>query len=156
MDLFSGDFSTLVFKRSITEDLNEICLDGQSLQVLIELDGTKNLAAINKALNISHEKLKKIITELYQLNLIVKNEQSSSFSGREFFDYLKTQLSLAMGPIAEFIIEDEIKELGNDATTLSYQHAAELVDLLSRQIHREEKKVAFQQAMVKRIKELKT
>ena len=83
-----------------------------------------------------------------------KGHHSNSFLNDEFFDLLKIQLSLAIGPIAGYIIEDEVQGFGGDLTTVPRHRAAELVDLLSRQIQRQEKKIAFQQAMLKIIKEL--
>ena len=79
---------------------------------------------------------------------------SSDFLDNEFFDFLQIQLSLALGPIAGYIIEEEIQEFGGDLTKVPRQRAAELVDRLSRQIQRQEKKIAFQQEMLKIIKEL--
>ncbi|MFC1815249.1 hypothetical protein ACFL0M_04750 [Thermodesulfobacteriota bacterium] len=87
--------------------------------------------------------------------MIEKIDKITPVLDKEFFDFLKTQLSMAMGPIAEILIEDEIQEFGSDSTGVPYHLAAELVDLLSRQIYREAKKIAFQQAMVKKINELK-
>ena len=156
MDLFSGDFSALIFKRSFKDDPGEIRLNGQMLKVFVEIDGIKNLAAITKILKIHPESLKKIITQLYQLKLIEKKHHPHSFINNEFFDFLKIQLSLAVGPIAGYIIEDEIQVLGGDLAKVPHHRAAELVDRLSRQIHRQEKKIAFQQALVKKIKEITT
>ena len=74
---------------------------------------------------------------------------------KEFFDFLKVQLNLAVGPIAEFLIEDEIQELGGEPTKIPIHHAAELVDSLARQVRRKEKRILFQQAMIKKINEIK-
>ena len=79
---------------------------------------------------------------------------SSDFLDHEFFDFLQIQLSLALGPIAAYIIEEEIQEFGGDLSKVPRHRAAELVDRLSRQIQRQDKKIAFQQAMIKIIKEL--
>lgn len=83
-----------------------------------------------------------------------KEQHPNSFLDNEFFDFLKMQLSLALGPIAGYLIEDEILEFGGDFTKVPRHRAAELADRLSRQIQRQEKKIAFQQALVKKIKEI--
>ena len=153
MDVFSGDFPALVFKESIKGDLGEFSLDSHMLKVLTALDGKKNLASVSRSLNMTMGKLKEVLTRLYGYQLIEKVENAVPMLGKEFFDFLTGQLSLAIGPIAEFLIEDEIRELGDDSTRIPLRRAAELVNLLARQIPREEKKVGFQQAMVKQIKE---
>ena len=154
MDLFTGDFSALIFKRSYKDAPAEICLNGQMLKVFVEIDGLKNMAAITKILKIHPESLKKIITQLSNLKLIEKAHHPNSFLENEFFDFLKMQLSLALGPIAGYIIEDEIREFGGDLARVPRNRAAELADRLSRQIQRQEKKIAFQRALVKKIKEI--
>lgn len=75
------------------------------------------------------------------------------FLEKESFDFLKIQLAIAIGPIAEYIIKDELQKFGGDFARFPRDRIAELVDLLSRQIRRPEKKMAFERAMVKKIKE---
>ena len=154
MDLFSDDFSALVFKTSSKDKTGEIRLNAQMRSVLAEIDGIKNLAAITKILKITPENLKKIITQLYQLRLIETKGHSNSYLNNEFFDFLRYHLSLAVGPIARYIIEDEIQEFGGDLAKVPRHRAAELVDRLSRQIQRQEKKIAFQLVMIDKIKEI--
>ncbi|MFC1811574.1 hypothetical protein ACFL03_02670 [Thermodesulfobacteriota bacterium] len=153
MDVFSGDFPDLVFKESIKGDLGEFSLDSHMLKVLTALDGKKNLASVSRSLNMNMGKLKEVLTRLHGYQLIEKVENAVSMLEKEFFDFLTDQLSLAIGPIAEFLIEDEIRELGDDSTRIPLRRAAELVNLLARQIPREEKRVGFQQAMANKIKE---
>jgi len=99
--------------------------------------------------------MEKIFTKFNHIDLIERTDKPTPVLDKEFFDFLKIQLSMAMGPIAEVLIEDKIQEFGNITTKTPWYRAAELVDLLSRQIHREEKKIAFQQAMVNKINDLK-
>jgi hypothetical protein len=153
MDVFSGDFPALVFKESIKGDLGEFSIDSHMLKVLTALDGKNNLASVSRSLNMNMGKLKEVLTRLHSYQLIEKVENAVPMLEKEFFDFLTGQLSLAIGPIAEFLIEDEIRELGDDSTRIPLPRAAELVNLLARQIPREEKRVGFQQAMVKKIKE---
>jgi len=54
---FSGDISRLVLKRKVRADLGEVSLDSEMLQVLMELDGTKNLAQAARSLNMNMKHL---------------------------------------------------------------------------------------------------
>jgi len=154
MDQFPGDFSALLFKRSVKDDLDELSLTRQMLKVLCELDGDKDIATVNRVLNMDAQTLKEIITRLYNIQLIELSYNPTRVLDKEFFDFLKLQLSIAMGPIAEFLIEDQIHESGDSLSKMPYHRAVELVDRLSRQIQRQEKKIAFQQALLKKIKEI--
>ena len=154
MVLFSDDISLLVFKRSIRDDSDAVSLNGRMLKVLLALDGKKNIAALNQSFQMSIDTLKKIISKLHDLQLVEEVEKTTPVLNAEFFDFLKKQLSLAMGPIAGFIVEDEMLEFSGNSKQIPLHRAAELVDLLARQIRRDAKRVEFQQAMIKKIKEL--
>ncbi len=80
-------------------------------------------------------------------------ETTVSVLNGEFLDFIQNQLALALGPIAEFLIEDELLKFGDHPKKVPLYRAAELVNLLAHHIPRQEKKVAFQQAMAKKIKE---
>jgi hypothetical protein len=152
---FSGDISALVFKGSVKGDLDEFSLDSQMLRVLMSLDGKKNLASVSRSINMNLETLKEVFIRLHKIQLIEKVEVAVPMLNDDFFTFLKNQLSVALGPIAEFLIEDEIQTLSDVPGQLPFHRAAELVNLLARQIPRQENKIVFQQAMAQKIKETK-
>ena len=153
-NIFSGDISRMVLRRTVSADLGEVSLDSQMLQVLMELDGKKTLGQVAQSLNISMKDLRTVLGKLHDLKLCEPAKENMPTLGKDFFDFLSNQLSRAMGPIADVVIEDEINGMGEDPKFFPAHRAAELVDLLARQILREERKVAFQQAMVKKLREL--
>lgn len=152
----SGDISRMVLKRKVSADLGEVSLDSQMLQVLMELDGSKNLAQVARSLNMNMKHLREILNKLQSLRLIEVAHDAMPVVAKDFFKLLSSELSRAMGPIAEVVIEDEISDMGEDPSRFPAHRAAELVDLLARQIIREERKVTFQQAMVKKLREIET
>ncbi len=151
---FSGDISRLVLKRKVREDAGEVSLDSEMLQVLMELDGTRTLAQVARSLDMNMKQLRRILNRLNKLRLIEEARDAMPTLGKDFFNFLSKELSRAMGPIADVVIEDGISDMGEDPGSFPAHRAAELVDLLARQIIREERKVAFQQAMVKKLKEI--
>ena len=153
MGAFPGDISALVFKGSVKSDLGSYSLDGEMLKVLIELDGKRDLVSVTQSLKIDLKTLKQVIVKLIKLRLIERVEKAIPMLDEEFFEFLKTNLSLSIGPIAEFLLEDELRKFGKDPKKIPFHHGVDLVDLLARQIPREEKRVAFQKAMLKKIKE---
>ncbi len=152
---FSGDISALVFKGSIQDDLDKFSLDNKMLQVLMELDGKKNLASVSRSVNMNLDTLKEVLTRLQNFKLIEEVETIGSVLNEEFLDFIQHQLTWALGPIAEFLIEDELLEFDEHPEKIPFYRAAELVNLLAHHIPRQEKKVAFQKAMAKKIKETK-
>lgn len=82
-------------------------------------------------------------------------ETTGPVLNEEFFDFIQHHLALALGPIAEFLIEDELLGFGDHPEKVPFYRAAELVNLLAHHIPRPEKRVAFQKAMAKNLKETK-
>ncbi len=153
MDISSGEISFMVFRRVTRDDAGEFSLDGQMLSVLMELDGKKNVAVVAKNAGLSMGIISRAVSKLLELNLIEPVEEAISRLDEDFFDYLKSQLALAIGPIAEVIIEDVVADLGHSLSQFPSYRAAELIDLISREIQRGEKRNSFKQNMLNKIRE---
>jgi len=153
MDILSGDISLLVFRRVVLSNMGDISLDSRMLEVLMELDGKKNLGSISKKTGMTTGNLRESVSKLLKLNLIEIVEGTGAFLDNDFMGYLNEQYALAIGPVAEVIIEDAVSDLGYKMSQIPSHKIAELIDLLSAEIQRDEKKEAFKLNMVKRIKE---
>lgn len=153
MDIMSSDISTMVFKRLIKKNVGEVSLDGQVLALLLELDGKKRVSVIAKNMGLNLSTIKAYITKLLQLNLIELAEDATPMLDKDFFEYLNAQLSLATGPIARVLIEDAVADLEHTLARFPSHRAAELVDILSKQIQRDKQRVEFKQNMIKKINE---
>lgn len=148
----SNNILSMVFESAVKGDIGEFSLDGNMLRVLMQMDGKKTLSEVARSLRMEPGLLKKTIKHLYQNKLIRRVEKTIAVIDAEFMDYLQGQLSRSVGPIAEILIEDEIADMAAEAAKLPVSRAAELVELLARQIPREEKRVAFQKAMIDKIR----
>jgi hypothetical protein len=153
MDLSSAGISTMVFKRLLRDDLGDFSLDQKMLTVFMELDGQKNLGAVARKAGLNMSSMREVISKLLQLKLIEKVEEKILFLDNDFIEFLFGQYSLAVGPIAQVLIEDEIRDLGFTVSQFPTQRVAELVDRLSREIRRDEKKSDFRRNMINKIRE---
>jgi hypothetical protein len=93
------------------------------------------------------------VNKLLRLELIEPVENAIPVLDRDFLGHLKRDLSLAIGPLAEVLIEDAINDLGYSIEKFPEHRVAELVEMLAREIHREDKRAIFKHNMVSRIKE---
>ena len=153
MDLSSAGISTMVFKRLLREDQGDFLLDQKMLTVFMELDGQKNLGAVASKAGLNMSSMREVISKLLQLKLIEKVEENIHFLDNDFIEYLFGQFSLAVGTIAQVLIEDETQDLGFSVSQFPIQRVAELVDRLSREIRRDEKKTEFKRNMINKIQE---
>jgi hypothetical protein len=153
MDISSGDISAMVFRRVDREDAAEYSFDAQMLTLFMELDGKKSLAVIAKKTGLKMSSLREAVKKLLKIKLIEPVAEAISAVDADFMDTLKRELSLAIGPLAQILIEDAVNDLGQSWTRFPTRRAPELVESLSREIQREDKRAVFKQAMVRKIKE---
>jgi hypothetical protein len=152
-DMKAGDISTLVFRRVMREDAGEISVDPQMLATFMELDGQKNLAAVARKTGQKMGSIREAVSKLLRLKLIEPVAGAVSVLDGDFIGDLRKELSLAIGPLAEIVIEDAAGDLGHDLFRFPSHRAAELVEMISREIKRDDKRVVFTQNMVARIRE---
>lgn len=154
MNIQSDDISSMVFKTCIQTDMGEIPLNGQMLSVLLEVDGKNNAGMISQAVGLNMTTVSAIISKLSDYHLIENAEQNLNILGKEFFDFLTDELSVVAGPISQLLVEDATREIDQGSSGIPKMRAAELIDLLARQIPEEKQRLVFIQSMMKKLKEL--
>jgi len=153
MDLSSGGVAGLVFKQAIRGDLGKLSLDGQMLSVLMSFDGKKTLGQVAQQAGINLGAIRPIVARLIKYKLIEPVQAEVNVVDQDFIAYLISQLSVAIGPLGGIIVEDGLEDLGYSKTNFPTHRTAELVNLLSQEIQREDKRIQFKQVMLKKIKE---
>ena len=153
MDFSSSELSSMVFKRVVRQDIGEFPLDHQMLSVFMELDGKAPLSAIVQKSGLNMSSMREIIAKLMQNGLVEKVDPKIVMLDKDFFDYLMAHLTLAVGPIAQVLIEDEVENLGYELSRFPGHRVAELTDNLAQEIRRQEKKNVFLKMMATKIRE---
>ena len=148
MVLSSGDISSIIYKRKVRDDLGDFSLDGQTLLILMELDGKAALGALAGKTGLNMGTIREMISKLLKLGLIEKVEKEVIPVDSDFFRKLLDEFALAIGPIAGVLIEDQVQALGHDVNSLPGYLVMELVERLAGEISREEKKAVFIKNMV--------
>lgn len=153
MAMPAREFATTIFKRVNRDDLGEFSMDSRMLGILMELDGQKSLPEIASKRGLDIETLLTVVTQLLNLKLITPVRAAVAALDGDFLNFLRVELSQAVGPIAEILIEDAIYDLGHSISEFPTSQVAELVELLSREIQREDKTIVFKQKVIKKIRE---
>lgn len=153
MSASSGGVADLVLKRILKEDIGKLTLNGDMLNVLISLDGKKTLGQVAQQTGMSLVDIRPIVVELAKLKLIAKVEKSADIADQEFFEYITSMLSMAIGPLGEIVVEDGVEDLGYSKQNFPQKKCAELVNLLAQEIQREDKRVEFKERMLTKIRE---
>ena len=148
MDYRNVPLSGLVCRRVLRDDLSSVSLTNQMLTVLVSLDGKESLAGVAARLGLSPGTARDIAVQLQELGLIEAVRDALPVLRPEFISLLRSQLSLAIGPIADVVLEDAVLDLGQSLDQFPAHRTAELIDLLSREIQRDEKRLSFQKRML--------
>ena len=150
MELFSGNIAHMIFKVNVNLDMGNVSLSTRMLDVLYALDGTSDIASVSSFLKIRMHDLRHILHKLYQHKLIVRIEKTVPMLNNDFISFLQSQLAEVMGPIANMLIKDVMNRMAVSPTSVPANRAAELIDILSSKIPIDDKKRAFQKAMLAR------
>ncbi|MBT8357051.1 MAG: MarR family transcriptional regulator [Desulfobacterales bacterium] len=153
MNVLSGNISSMIFKQVVTGGMGDITLDSGLLNVFMELDGRKNLGMVAQKTGLNMGEIRNAISKLLKMKLVESSTENILMVEGEFFNFLNAQLSLAVGPIAGVLIEDEIVNMGHGIASFPASKAAELVEIISMTIEHEEKRSVFKVSMVKKLKE---
>jgi DNA-binding Lrp family transcriptional regulator len=153
MNMPSGEMAAMVFQRLQRDDLGEFSVDSRMLTILMELDGQRTLSQIAHACGMEPKALQAIVTRLLDLKLIAPVQAATATLDTDFIAFLSTQMSQAVGPIAEILLEDAVYDLGHELNQFPAPQVAELVDYLAREIQRPDKAMAFKQNILSKIRE---
>lgn len=155
MALSPEEVASLIFKQAVQSNIGELALDGSMLSVLMKFDGKKTLGQVARQLDMTLTQIRPVVIKLAESKLIqrVNPAQAVKSVDQEFMEYLISQMSLAIGPLGSIVVEDGLEILGYSAETFPIRQAAELVNLLSREIPRKEKQIKFKQALLEKIRE---
>ncbi len=145
-----GDILAQVFRHMSREDFGEVSMDGKMLKVLLEVDGRKKGGDIARKLGMAPEEIAGILSRLMDKGMI--EPVSTGVINGTFFKALKKELALAIGPLAEVLIENALLDLGMSEANITLDSVAELVDVLARQIPKREKRAIFQRRMLQILK----
>ncbi len=143
IDVFSQDISRLVFRASIRRDMGQVSLSSGMIEVLRELDGTKDTLAVSRFLGMSMNDLRDILTRLSRLELIERVEGRREIVDRGYLPSLRGRLADVMGPMAEVLIRDEITKMGEELDRFPRNRTTELIERLASKIFVESKKETF-------------
>lgn len=153
MALSSAGVAGLIFKQAVRKDLGKLSLDGQMLSVLMNLDGKKNLGQVSQQLGLDLATIRPLVAKLIKLKLLVRVEATVNVVDQDFISFMVAQLSIAIGPLGGIVVEDGLEDMGFNKTNFPTHQTAELINLLSQEIQREDKRIQFKQAMIKKLKE---
>lgn len=151
MDNRSVDLSNSIFRRTVTSINGQVAMSGRMLDLLIMLDGRATVGEVAQKMNISLTDIHPLLSKLVAYGVV---EEAVECIPPQFFGYMVGHLSRIAGPMAQFMVEDAVMDIGGGSSQLPKSRSGELIELLAGQIPNQKQKTAFIKEMLKRLREI--
>ena len=152
MDIASTDLAKMFFRKVTPADSNEIRLNADMIRLLMVIDENKDLLQISNEAGMDISMLNQILSKLLKLKLIEPVEKKNRFLSKNFLEDLRLNLSQAIGPMAQILIEDTVAEMELKMSEIPWHQAAELISNIAREIPEENNQVEFKKTMIEIMK----
>ena len=140
--------SDAYYRKVILKDNDAVSLDADMIRLLIAIDENKNLYQIAEEVDMGTATFKKALSKLLDQGLIEPVQKDIPVLDQSFIDTLRLNLSRAIGPMAEILIEDIAIEMEVAPAAIPVSQAAELIAHLSLEVPDEENQMQFKKAML--------
>mgnify|MGYP001104374624 CR=1 FL=1 len=135
--------------QSISEDKS---IKKDQWNVLALSNGVRTTSEIAKILNWDESKVLKTTYQLFKAGLLEKVEAKEALIkkrlGEKFFQILEIELKRVMGPVAPFIIEDQLIDFGETKDSFPQDQTPSLIKALGEDIPNEQKRKEFKKVMM--------
>ncbi len=148
----------IAFRLSSRKNSDDIVLKADEWNVIVRLNGVKDVREIARELGIDEIRTAKKLFRLLETELIEvaarPPQPPKRTVGKVFFDRVQVELTQIMGPIAPVIIDDTVAEMDEKISAFPRDRAAELVERVSSEISDEGKRLDFQKLMLEALKNI--
>ena len=148
--------SDVYYRKVIRKDNDAVALDADMIRLLIAIDENKNLYQIAEEVNVGTAEFKKALSKLLDQGLIEPVQKDIPVLDQSFIQTLRINLSRAIGPMAEILIEDMAAEMEIDPAAIPVNQAAELIAHLSLEVPDEDNRMQFKKSMLAILNRIKS
>lgn len=148
MDIDGTGYQENYYRKVIRKDHDKISLDADMIRLLIAIEENKSLYQIAHEVEMEAAALKKNLLKLLAQGLIEPVQKDLPVLDKIFLQALKINLSRAIGPMAEILIEEVVSQMELAAPEITLHQAAELIATLSQEIPDEKKRIEFKKSMM--------
>jgi len=142
-----------IFRLSLQKDGKEKNINGDQWNILVLSNGTKTISEIAKSLEWDEYKVLKTVYQLVQIGMLERAEDRVSAKKKlvrgDFFTVLDIEFKKVIGPVAPFIIDDKLVELGEDKASFPQERALPFMEALSEEILNPQKRSEFLKTTMK-------
>ena len=147
--------SDIFYRKVIRKDNDKVLLDADMIRLLIVIDENKSLYQLAEEVDMGNAAFKEALSKLIDQGLIEPVKKDIPVLDNTFLEILRVNLSKAIGPMAEILIEDLMADLKLNPSAIPVNAAAELIAQLSLEIPSDENQMNFKKSMLEVLNKIK-
>jgi predicted transcriptional regulator len=154
MDEFALKHEHTYFRKAVHRNNRKFVVTSEMLTVLTLIDEIKSLEQLESESRMPPHKVREVISVLMEAGLVAparQNENGRYLDSKNFMEPLREHLLNAVGPVADFILNDVFVDMNIRPDRVPVSQAADVIINLSKEIVDDEMKAEFQKAMIGRI-----
>ena len=145
------NMNTILYRKSSHGRNTTVDLDGITGRVFSAIDGNNPLSVVAELAGVSIPVLWQTIAKLKKRGLIEEGAGSSDFIGIEFANRVHRELTKAVGPMSNVLIQNVVQLMKFSWPRVPAVHAREFIYRLLVHIPNEETRDAFKITMLKEL-----
>jgi hypothetical protein len=138
----------IVFKLSSKRAPDEVRLKHDSWSVLSQIDGKKTVGDISDESKMGEYDTARNLYRLFSSGLIevatAPQRKAKKIVDGGFFSLVEKELAEIIGPVAPVILDEEIKDMGEERNSFPVEKVSLLVEKVSGEIADDTQRIAFQ------------
>ena len=142
----------MVFKLSSNRAPDEITIKHDDWLLLSEIDGKRTVGQIAGTLGLRDYDAARMIYKMFVVGLIEVAAEPKLRPKKtvdpNFLDFLREKLTQVIGPVASFVLDEEIKAVGEEMRSFPLEKTPMLVEKVSREIDDDAKRLEFQKMVL--------
>ena len=148
--------SDIYYRKVIRSDNEKVSLDADAIRLLIAIDESKSLNQIADEVDLDSISFRQALSKLLEQGLIEPVPTGIPLLDESFLESLRINLSKAIGPMAEILIEDVVEQMDLDSAGIPVNQAAELITQLSREVPDGVNQIQFKKSMLAILNKLRS
>lgn len=155
MDFSSKTAPALYFRKKMGKAPQTVSLDADMIRLLLVIDEHKSIYQVAAEVEMDAATFKKTLQRLLEQGLIETVPRKAPLLDQTFLYTARLNLSRAIGPMAQIILEDTVAEMNLNSSGIPVDQAADLINRLALEIPDEETRIQFKKAMIPIINKMK-
>ncbi len=147
MDKSLQELSEMTFKQSENANISALSLDIKMTNIFWSMDGSRDFKTVAREDAYDLEELAAGVQTLVTMGALEVDRVLAGNVDKGTLDILTQNLSQAIGPMAEILVEDTISDMGHSLSSLPNHKLEQLVNQLALEIRDKESSESFKSSM---------